>query len=137
MAAGGKRYLIMKRIKPWLVLALVFLAGLVLGVVATRIAVRKFVQTAITQPDKLRDRIELRMSRRLALTPEQREKVHATLQQTQERIQALRAETQPHFNLILTDARDEIAAVLTPEQRERFAAFRRENQQLFPGLKLD
>ncbi len=75
MAAGGLRYLIMKRIKPWLVLALVFLAGLALGVVATRIAVRKFVQTAITQPDKLRDRIELRMSRRLALTPEQRQRL--------------------------------------------------------------
>lgn len=127
----------MKRIKPWLVLALVFLAGLVLGVVATRIAVRKFVQTAITQPDKLRDRIELRMSRRLALTPEQREKVHTALRQAQERIQALRAENQPRFHLILTDARDEIAAALTPEQREEFAKFRRENQQLFPGLRLD
>ena len=137
MAAGRKRYLIMKRIKPWLVLALVFIAGLVLGVVATRIAVRKFVQTAITQPDKLRDRIELRMSRRLALTPEQREKVHTALRQAQERIQALRAENQPRFNLILTDTRDDIAAVLTPEQKEKFAQFRRENQQLFPGLKLD
>ena len=137
MAVGCKRYLIMKRIKPWLVLALVFMAGLVLGVVATRIAVRKFVQTAITQPDKLRDRIELRMSRRLALTPEQREKVHTALRQAQERIQALRAENQPRFNLILTDTRDDIAAVLTPEQKEKFAQFRREHQQFFPGLKLD
>jgi len=127
----------MKKLKPWLVLVLVFVAGLTVGVVATRIAIRRFVQTAITQPDKFRDRIEIRMSRRLALTPEQREKVHVALIQAQERIRTLRAETQPRFNLILTDTRDGIATVLTPEQKEKFTQFRQENQQLFPGLKLD
>lgn len=127
----------MKKLKPWLVLVLVFVAGLTVGVVATRIAIRRFVQTAITQPDKFRDRIEIRMSRRLALTPEQREKIHVALIQAQERIRTLRAETQPRFNLILTDTRDGIATVLTPEQKEKFTQFRQENQQLFPGLKLD
>lgn len=127
----------MKKLKPWLVLLLVFVAGLAVGVVGTRIAIRKFVQTAINQPDKLRDRIESRMSRRLALTAEQREKVHASLVQAQDRIRALRTETQPRFNTILTDARDDIAAALTPEQKEKFRQFRQENQQLFPGLKLD
>lgn len=127
----------MKRFKPWIVLALVFVAGVAVGVVATRIVVRRFVQAALTQPEKLRDRIELQMSRRLALTPEQREKIHGALVHAQDRIHGLRAETQPRFNLILSDARDEIAAVLTPEQKEKFVQFRRENQHLFPGLKLD
>lgn len=120
-----------------MVLLLVFVSGLAVGVVGTRIAIRKLVQTAINQPDKLRDRIESRLARRLALTPDQRQTVHAALTHAQDRIQTLRSETQPRFNAILTDTRDDIAATLTAEQKEKFRQVRQENQQLFPGLKLD
>lgn len=127
----------MKKLKPWLVLTLVFVAGLAVGVVTTRLAVRKFVLTAINQPDTLRDRLEQRLAHRLALTAAQRDTVHGALVQAQERIRALRTETQPQFTLILTDTRDSIAASLTPEQKEQFRRYREENQRLFPGLKLD
>lgn len=127
----------MKRFKPWLVLALVFITGMIVGVVATRIAVRHFVKVAIAQPDRLRDRIEQNMTRRLSLTAEQRVKVHASLVQAHERVRALRTEMQPRFTVILTETRDDIATVLTPEQREKFAQLRRENQHLFPEWKPD
>lgn len=121
----------MKKLKPWLVLALVFLAGVVFGVVATRIAVRHFVRVVITHPDRLRERIERDLTRRLKLNDQQRPKVHAALVRAHERLQALRAEFQPRFAEILDAARTEISAELTPEQRARFEKFREENRRLW------
>jgi sugar-specific transcriptional regulator TrmB len=114
----------MKKLKPWLVLALVFAAGVVAGSVTTRLAVRHFVLKAIAQPETLRDRVERELVRRLDLTEAQKPKVHAALTRAQERLQALRAEFQPRLKEILDDAGDEIRATLTPEQRERFERFR-------------
>lgn len=121
----------MKKIKPWLVLALVFLAGAAFGVVATRVVVRQFVRVAISQPEKLRDRIERDLTRRLKLNDQQRPKVRAALVHAHERLQTLRAEFQPRFAEILDDTRGEISTVLTPEQRERFEEFRAEHRQLW------
>ncbi|MCX8091904.1 MAG: hypothetical protein N3I86_13395 [Verrucomicrobiae bacterium] len=114
----------MKTLKPWLVLALVFLAGVAVGAVGTRLAVRHFVRTALAQPETLRDRIERDLMGRLALTEEQKPRVRAALKRAHERWQALRAEFQPRLREILDDAGDEITATLTPEQRERFEKFR-------------
>jgi len=118
----------MKRFRPWLVVALVFLAGAVFGVVATRIVVRHIVRTAILQPERMRERIERDLTRKLKLTEEQRPNVHATLIQAHERLQALRQEFQPRFVLIITQAQQEVSAVLAPEQRERFEKFKRETR---------
>jgi len=118
----------MKRFRPWTVVALVFLAGVVFGVVATRIVVRRIVRTAILQPERMRERIERDLTRKLKLTEEQRPNVHATLIQAHERLQALRQEFQPRFVLIITQAQQEVSAVLTPEQRERFEKFKRETR---------
>jgi len=121
----------MKKLRPWLVVALVFLAGAVFGVVTTRVAVRHFVRTVISQPEKLRDRIERNLTRRLKLDDEQRLQVHAALIRGHERLQTLRQEFQPRFTEILEDTKGEISAVLTPEQCERFEKFRQENRHLW------
>jgi len=114
----------MKTLKPWLVLALVFVAGVLVGAVGTRLAVRHFVRTAIAQPEMLRERLERELVRRLDLTDEQKPRVRAALTRAHERVQALRAEFQPRLREILDDAGAEISATLTPEQRERFERFR-------------
>ncbi|MGC3960242.1 MAG: hypothetical protein QM813_20640 [Verrucomicrobiota bacterium] len=127
----------MKKLKPWLILALVFIAGLVAGVVATRIAVRHFVKVAITQPERLRDRIEQNLTRRLRLNDEQREKVHEALVQTHERLKILRQEVQPRFRSIVDNTEQEIAATLTPEQKAKFDQFREENRHFLQDAKLN
>lgn len=114
----------MNKLKPWLALALVFLAGVAVGAVGTRLAVRHFVRAALTQPETLRDRIERDLIRRLELTEEQKPKVRAALMRAHERLKALRSEFQPRLREILDDAGAEISATLTPEQRERFERFR-------------
>jgi hypothetical protein len=127
----------MKKLKPWLVLALVFLAGATFGVVATRVAVRHFVQRVITRPEMLRERIEADLTRRLRLDSAQRAKMHASLVRAHERMKELRQDFQPRLEVILGDAREEISMVLKPDQREKFEKFREENHHLLPGGKAD
>lgn len=120
----------MKKMKPILLVVLIFVAGFAAGVVTTRLAVRRFVQRAITQPDLMREKIERDLGRKLQLDAAQRESVQKILAGTQARIKALRREVQPQFAGVIQDAANEISAVLTPEQRERFEKFRAENAQI-------
>ncbi len=114
----------MKKLKPWLLLVLVFAAGVAVGAVSTRLAVRQFIRTAMAHPETLRQRIERELIRQLDLTAEQQPRVGAALARAQERMQALQVEFQPRLREILDDAAREISATLTPEQRERFEQFR-------------
>ena len=123
----------MKQLKPWLLLLLVFLAGFAGGVFSTRVAVRHFVLHAVRDPDFMRQRIENRLAARLRLDPQQREKVHAILLQTQSELKSLRGEFQPQFHDLLNHAQGEIAAELTPEQRERFERLQQENRIWWQG----
>lgn len=110
----------MNKLKPWLVVLLVFLAGVVCGVVGTRAVVRHAVRAAVQKPEQIRQRIENRLASHLALTPEQRAQAHEILLAAQQEIQGLRAELQPRYLGIVDRAEAEIAALLTPEQRAEF-----------------
>jgi len=124
----------MKKLKPWLVILLVFVAGFAAGVVVTRAVVRRTVQTALTNPDRVRELIERRLAARMKLEAAQREKVHAALAESQRELRELRQEVAPRFRGILSNTEAQIAVVLTPEQRERFAKFKEENQRLWQVL---
>ena len=124
----------MKKLKPWLVILLVFVAGCAAGVVVTRAVVRRTVQTALTNPDRVRELIERRLAARMKLETAQREKVHAALAESQRELRELRQEVAPRFRGILSNTEAQIAVVLTPEQRERFAKFKEENQRLWQVL---
>jgi hypothetical protein len=121
----------MKKFKPWLVIALVFVAGFVGGVVVTRSVVRHAVQAALTNPDRVRDLIEKRVTMRLQPDADQREKVPQILAQAQANLRSLRQDTAPRFRGIISNAESQIAILLTPEQREKFAKLQEENQRLW------
>ena len=121
----------MSKLKPILLVVLIFVAGFAAGVVTTRVVVRRFVQRAILQPDLMREKIERDLTRRLQLDAAQREKVQKILMETHARLKAVRREFQPQFAGVVRDSANEISALLTPEQRERFSKFRAENAQLF------
>jgi len=121
----------MTKLKPILLIVLVFAAGFAAGVVTTRIVVRRFVRNALVHPDLVRNRVEIELDRRLRLNPEQRAEVGRILVRTQTRIRALRQQFQPELADILRDAGDDISALLTPEQQRRFERFRAEREQLF------
>lgn len=119
----------MKRFQPWLLLILVFLAGLALGVVGTRATVRHFVYQAARDPEVMREMIEKRVSRRLRLDPQQQAKVREILVRKQAELKDLRSEFQPRFLSIMDAGKAEIESALTPEQRQRFEQLQQENRQ--------
>jgi hypothetical protein len=110
----------MKRIKPWIVLALVFIAGVVAGVGGSRYAVRKIIDEATNKPEIVAARLERGLNRQLALTPEQKPRVHEIVEHSQQELVALRKEFQPRLATILKRGERDIRAVLTEEQREKF-----------------
>jgi hypothetical protein len=129
MAFRGE--VIMKKLKVWLAVAGVFVAGFAAGAVVTRGMVRHLVQRIATHPERMRGLIEKRLNARLRLDPEQHRKVDQILTNTEAELKALRREFAPRFVAILTNAESDISGVLTPEQRERFKKFRDENRQLW------
>lgn len=121
----------MKKLKPWLVILLVFVAGFAAGVVVTRGIVRRVVTVALTNPDRVRDLIEKRVASRLKLEATQREKVRQILSDSQEDLKTLRVKTAPEFLAIVSNAEARVSVLLTPEQRERFEKLREENRRIW------
>lgn len=118
----------MKTFKILLLVGLVFLAGVVAGVVGTRIAIRHWVRSAIQRPQMVQTLIERRLNRQLRLDANQQEQVHQILTDAREQLKGLRQEYRPQVVLIVSNADVEISALLTPAQQRRFEKVKRENR---------
>jgi O-antigen ligase len=132
MAVCGE-LIFMKKLKVWLVLALVFLAGFAGGVVVTRVVTRRVIAAVIAHPELVRVKIERDLNRNLKLDARQRERVHQILTGAHDRLKALRQDFQPQFVSIVQDTRTEISAVLTPEQQKKFEQFQAERSTFLPS----
>jgi Spy/CpxP family protein refolding chaperone len=121
----------MKTFKSLLLLALVFVAGIAVGMIGTRLVVRHMVQTAISNPGEFQSLLERNLSRKLRLEPRQQLKLREILTQTHAQMSDLRREYRPQMLLILTDADNRITNMLTPQQRARYERMKAENRALF------
>jgi len=117
------------KLKSWLVIALVFVAGFGAGMVVTRGLVRHFVQQAVNNPDHVRDLIERRLTRQLELDAAQQEKVHDILTESQLELRKLRGDFRPRFMAIVTTTEERVDAVLTEEQRACYGKVRAEARE--------
>jgi hypothetical protein len=122
----------MKAFKLSLLIALVFLAGVMAGVVGTRIAIRHWVNTAIQRPQNFQMLLERNLRWRLHLDARQRVEVHRILTDTRIQLRDLRQGYRPQVVAVLTNTEAQIAAVLTPEQEARFEKMQQENRRFFP-----
>lgn len=122
----------MKNWKVLLLLALVFFAGIAVGVVGTRVVVRHMVQQAITHPERMQNFMERSLTRRLLLDNEQQVKLHEILSDMRGQLQILRKEFQPQAAAAITNADQKITSLLTPEQQARFEKFKERN---WPALR--
>jgi len=118
----------MKTFRLLLLVGLVFLAGVVAGVVGTRIAVRHWVRSAIQRPQMVQALVERRLNRRLGLDANQQVQVHQILTATRGQLKGLRQEYRPQVIMIVSNADAQISVLLTPAQRERFEKMKRENR---------
>ena len=117
----------MKNWKSILLLLFVFCAGLVVGVVGTRIAVRHFVQRAILQPERVQLFVERDLSWKLGLDRPQRVKLHEILTDSRVQLREVRQQIQPQTALIFSNANAQITAMLTPEQQTAYEQFKSSN----------
>jgi hypothetical protein len=122
----------MKRWKVVLLLVLVFLAGLAVGVVGTRVVVRRVVQQAILHPERVQGVMERNLTRRLRLDADQQIKLHAILTDARGQLGDLRKEFQPQAAQILHDTDQKVSALLTPDQQARYEKFKDRN---WPALR--
>jgi hypothetical protein len=121
----------MKTFKLIALIALIFAAGFVAGIVVTRVVVRHLIQRAIAQPDLARERIERALDRRLRLDADQEKRAHEILLDASTQLKALRTQFQPEFAGIASHAQEKISAILTPEQQKRFERFQAEHREMF------
>jgi len=135
MAFDFQRILIMKTFKSLLLVALVFLAGVVAGVVGTRIVVRQVMGEVIAHPETVPPRVERALAFRLRLDNGQRAKLHEIMSGTHEQLKDLRQEYRPRVILVLSNANGQITALLTPEQLARFEKWKKENHPLLEAIK--
>jgi hypothetical protein len=128
----------MSKWKPAFALLLVFVAGMFVGVVGTRMAVRRIAVQMLTDPVFRRDRIqgqmELQLARRLHLRPEQRVRVREILAEMQGQLKLINEETQPRRQQVISNAAGRIDLVLGPEQKIEFEKLKEDNRMLMqPG----
>ena len=132
----------MKGIKPWLVIGLVFFAGIAVGVLGTRALIRRVSDHppgAPHDPGKrvefIRDRMEKEMISDLNLSPEQQTNVHQVFLESGEQMRKLHNEFEPKMKEIFEKAHTNIAARLTPEQREKFEKMTKERRERFEKFR--
>jgi hypothetical protein len=125
----------MKRFKPWLLLALVFGAGVILGVAGTRLMVRRAVREALLHPARVQTVIERRLVRRLRLDAAQQGKLDEILTGARGQMEVLRTQNRPPVTLVFSNANVQINALLTPEQRARYEKIKAENAEYLRWLR--
>jgi Spy/CpxP family protein refolding chaperone len=125
----------MKNFKSILLLALMFLAGVVIGVVATRSVVRHVMREAILHPEKAQAIMERNFTRRLRLDDGQQVKLHQILSDAHGQLKDLRQQYRPQLVEIFSNANGQIIALLTPEQQRRFERLQLENHPLLQALQ--
>ena len=122
----------MKNWKSILLLMLVFCAGIVAGVVGTRVVVRQAVQQAIVHPERMQVSMERNLTRKLQLDNDQQAKLHVILTDTRHQLADLRKQFQPQTATILHDTDQKISLLLTPEQQTRYDKIK---ESTWPGLR--
>lgn len=125
----------MKNWKSVLLLALVFLAGIGVGVLGTRASVRRVVQQAIAHPEKVQLLTERKLTRNLHLDTEQQAKLHTILTESRGQLRDLRKDFQPRTAAVFRATDEKIFALLTPEQQSRYQKLKIDERPLFHALR--
>jgi len=109
-------------------LALMFVAGLAVGLAAERYMVHRGPGETTERHRDRRTTIE-RFADDLGITPEQQRQIDPILVETRERMSAVFDRVRPEWEAVVDSARSRIEAVLTPQQVERYRALLEEQER--------
>jgi Spy/CpxP family protein refolding chaperone len=115
------------KLKPVLLLALVFFAGIAVGIIGTRAATRHFFAHRIN-PDWIADRMERELASELSLTADQTNRIHEIFQESRRELQELRKQFGPRFGEIMKEVEKKIGETLSPEQNAKYEKLLKEKK---------
>ncbi len=119
------------QVKPWLVLAVIFIVGVVTGSALTIGWTSHFQRPQ--GPPQIRRLWMAHLVTRLDLTPDQPAKIQPILAEAEGKIQALHRDEVEHGAQIIKTTDDQIAALLTPEQQTELQKMESEREKMFSG----
>jgi Spy/CpxP family protein refolding chaperone len=113
--------------KVFLYAALVFVAGLFIGVIAGPHGLRMFLSPPT--PAEMSSHILARLQHRLSLTPEQTAQIKPLVEQTSSDIEAIREATTKQVADRIAETDSKIAPFLTPEQKTKLDQMQAEHRE--------
>jgi Spy/CpxP family protein refolding chaperone len=122
-------------LKPWLILAVIFIAGGVTGSTVTMVLSGQFTHPVgpPPPPDDMRQMWMLRLTRQLNLTADQQAKIEPILRDTADKVQKIHGEEFGKVRDILKASDDQIATILTPDQQAELKKIAEEREKAFSG----
>jgi Spy/CpxP family protein refolding chaperone len=122
------------KLKPWLVLASIFVAGALSGAALTMVLGPHF-EAPPGGPQGQRPDMQkmwmLRLTHELKLTDDQQAKIEPILRDTADKVQKNHREEFDKVSQLLKASDDQIAALLTPEQRTELQKMSEERDKAF------
>jgi len=115
------------RLKSILLLGLMFVAGVVAGAVGTRVVAGRLISRAAQNPEIVRSRIEVQLTRELKLRPDQRARVRDITMRSMQQLKELRRDVHPRVQQIIARSQQEIRSVLDDAQQSKFDRIMREH----------
>ena len=110
----------MKKWKVWLVIVTVFVSGLVIGSVGTRSYVKHRVGGILHGGTaEVGKKIMNRLTTELDLTEQQTKEVGKIVEETQHKLQQLRAQYRPQMEQIINTGMANVKTKISPEQQKK------------------
>ncbi|MCF6177348.1 MAG: hypothetical protein L3J71_16465 [Victivallaceae bacterium] len=111
---------LVKSKKMWLAFTLVFIAGIVIGVLSGVIVMHQSSRAGRPMPSRFKSIMLMHMTQRLNLTVEQKEQVKPIIGLMMEKIHQHQTEQRPVIKAVVDTALSDIEKILTEEQQIKF-----------------
>ena len=118
-------------LKPWLVLVVIFIVGVVTGSALTIGLGSHFIHPPGEQ--QITHHWMTHLIQRLNLTTDQQAKIEPILADAETKLQSVHRDEVEHGSQIFKAANDQISALLTPEQKVELQKMEAEREKMFSG----
>lgn len=118
-------------VKPWLVLAIIFIVGVVTGSALTIGLGSRFMHPA--GPQQMKRLWMTHLTERLNLTADQQAKIQPIVTDADVKIHSLQRDGAEHIAQIFKETDDQISVLLTPDQKAELQKMESEREKMFSG----
>jgi Spy/CpxP family protein refolding chaperone len=118
-------------LKPWLVMGIIFIVGIVTGVALAIGLGPRFMHSPL--PHDMKKHWMAHLTHELNLTADQQSKIQPILADAANKFQALHRDELDRGSQIFKAADDQISALLTPDQKAELQKMESEREKMFSG----